>query len=150
MANPFPFVAGTVLTAAQLNGIGEAWTSYTPIIKGGATTVTATLNYAKWAQVNKVVFVAVDATITSTGATNGAVEVSLPIAPTYSANSFVCGSFLIVDTGTAFYSGVAVISGAAVVKGLAYNSADNMGTSTPAMTLVNTDKVSIFVCYEVA
>jgi len=29
MANPFPFTAGQVLTAAQMNGIGET-TSFTP------------------------------------------------------------------------------------------------------------------------
>ena len=36
MANPFPFTAGQVLTAAQLNGIGE-WTSYTPVLTAVTT-----------------------------------------------------------------------------------------------------------------
>jgi hypothetical protein len=36
MANPFPFVAGSVLTAAELNGIGE-WTDYTPALFGATT-----------------------------------------------------------------------------------------------------------------
>ena len=40
MANPFPFVAGEVLTAADMNGIGE-WTSYTPVLT--ATTTNPTL-----------------------------------------------------------------------------------------------------------
>jgi hypothetical protein len=31
MANPFPFTSGQVLTAAQMNSIGEAWTSFTPV-----------------------------------------------------------------------------------------------------------------------
>ena len=39
MANPFPFVAGEVLTAADMNGIGE-WTSYTPVLSAGGTPVT--------------------------------------------------------------------------------------------------------------
>ena len=39
MANPFPFVASTILTAAELNGIGE-WTSYTPLLTGSTTNPT--------------------------------------------------------------------------------------------------------------
>jgi hypothetical protein len=39
MANPFPFVAGEVLTAADMNGIGE-WTAYTPVLSAGGTPVT--------------------------------------------------------------------------------------------------------------
>jgi hypothetical protein len=39
MANPFPFVAGNVLTAAELNGIGE-WTSYTPVLTAATTNPT--------------------------------------------------------------------------------------------------------------
>jgi hypothetical protein len=52
MANPFPFVAGNVLTAAQLNGIGE-WTSYTPVLTATTTNptygtgATATGSYAR-------------------------------------------------------------------------------------------------------
>jgi hypothetical protein len=39
MANPFPFVAGEVLTAADMNGIGE-WTSYTPVLTASVTNPT--------------------------------------------------------------------------------------------------------------
>jgi hypothetical protein len=40
MANPFPFSVGAVLTAAQMNGIGE-FTNYTPVLT--ATTTNPTL-----------------------------------------------------------------------------------------------------------
>jgi hypothetical protein len=51
MANPFPFVAGEVLTAADMNGIGE-WTSYTPVLTATTnptlgTGSTATGSYAR-------------------------------------------------------------------------------------------------------
>ena len=52
MANPFPFVAGNVLTAAEMNGIGE-WTSYTPVLTATVTNptlgtaATATGSYAR-------------------------------------------------------------------------------------------------------
>jgi hypothetical protein len=152
MANPFPFVAGDVLTAAELNSIGEAWTSYTPVIKGGATTVTATIQYAKYAQVNKVVWVRVNATVTSAGAVNGAISITLPttLASTQFSANAIAGGFFIRDSGTAFYSGVAIINDATTVLGISYNSGDFMGNSGPAMTLASGDVVSMFVCYEVA
>ena len=154
MPNPFPFVAGDVLTAAELNGIGEAWTSYTPVIKGGATTVTATIQYAKYAQVNKIVFVRVEATVTSAGAVNGTIICTLPINPVNANTSLSTGgSFAILDAGSAFYAGAAIVNtGVTIgeVRGTAYNSTDFMGTSAPAMTLANNDRISFSVCYEVA
>jgi hypothetical protein len=149
MANPFPFVASTVLTAAQLNGIGEAWTSYTPVIKGGATTVTATITYAKYAQVNKVVWVRVNAIVTSAGAANGIISVSLPIASTQTGDMTAVGTFVVKDSGTAYYFGAAILSGTNVV-GQAFNSGNYMGDTQPAMTLANNDIVSFSICYEVA
>lgn len=155
MANPFPFVASTVLEAAQLNGIGEAWTSYTPVIKGGATTVTATINYAKYQQINKLCYVQVSAQVTSTGAANGGINISLPIAPLYQSVFLARGNFLIDDTGVGLYSGAAVITSsygqANAVSGIGAGPApDVMGANSPAITLVNGDRVGFSVIYEVA
>jgi hypothetical protein len=151
MANPFPFVAGSVLTAAELNGIGEAWTSYTPVIKGGATTVTATISYAKYLQINKLVFVQVRAIVTSAGAVNGIIGISVPtgLNPLTTSSTRVIGDFFILDSGIAFYSGSA-IAGVTQIQGTAYNSTDFMGSTTPTMTLANNDIVAMSVCYEVA
>ena len=149
MANPFPFVAGAVLTAAELNGIGEAWTSYTPVIKGGATTVTATINYAKYARVNKVVFVRVNATVTSAGAANGIISISLPINTTSTGDMTNVGTFTIKDTGTAYYTGNAILQSQTVV-GQSYNTGNYMGDTGPTMTLANNDGLAISICYEVA
>ena len=58
MANPFPFVAGAVLEAAQLNGIGEAFTSFTPAWTATTTNPVignGTLTGA-YTRVNKLVF----------------------------------------------------------------------------------------------
>ena len=54
MANPFPFTAGQVLTAAQMNGIGEATIAYTPTISNG-TLGNGTMS-AYYSRVNKLVF----------------------------------------------------------------------------------------------
>lgn len=152
MANPFPFVAGSVLTAAELNGIGEAWTSYTPVIKGGATTVTATINYAKYARVNKIVWVQVRATVTSAGAVNGIINISLPsgLSVLTPSNQRNIGTFMIEDVGVGFFIGAAVANTATGVQGFGTNVGDFMGASIPNMALANGDVVAMSVCYEVA
>jgi len=141
----------TSLPAATLNTIGAAWESYTPVIKGGATTVTATINYAKWARINKTVFVEVAATVTSAGAVNGVIDISLPsgLAPVSTSDIRVIGSFFIKDSGTAYYFGAAIAQ-AFSVRGTGYGAVDFQGASAPAMTLANTDGVGMSVCYEVA
>ena len=152
MANPFPFVAGDVLTAAELNGIGEAWTSYTPVIKGGATTVTATIQYAKYAQVNKIVWVQMRATVTSAGAANGVINVTLPtgLAVLTPSNQRNIGSFMIEDVGVGFYVGTAVSANGTSIQAFSYNVVDFMGSAGPTMTLANNDVIGFSVCYEVA
>jgi hypothetical protein len=152
MANPFPFVAGTVLEASQLNGIGEAWTSYTPVIKGGATTVTATLTYAKYARVNKLIVLQVDAIVTSAGAANGIISVSLPTGlDLINTTGFATiGSFQVTDLGTAFFSGAAVPITTTTVGGISYNQGNYMGATGPAFTLANNDRIAMSICYEVA
>lgn len=77
MANPFPFVSGSILEAAQLNGIGEAWTSYTPSwtnITIGNGTVSA-----KYGRVNKIIIVRATFTLGSTSAVTNYGIISLPI-----------------------------------------------------------------------
>ena len=157
MANPFPFTAGQVLTAAQLNGIGEAWTSYTPVIKGGATTVTATITYARYARVNKLVFVQVLAAITSTGAANGAISIGLPsgLLPSVENVRLVRGSFFLDDNGVGIYTGAASITSGygshTAVVGFANGPVvDAIGANNPNITLVSGDFVGCEVVYEVA
>jgi hypothetical protein len=54
MANPFDFSAGAILTAAELNSIGDYDESGTPDWVQGITAGNATQNLA-WAQINEVV-----------------------------------------------------------------------------------------------
>jgi hypothetical protein len=80
MANPFPFVAGSVLEAAQLNGIGEAWTSYTPTVtSSGGTITTVGAVSAYYTQVNKIVFVYFSIEITTVGTATGQLRFTLPV-----------------------------------------------------------------------
>jgi hypothetical protein len=143
---------GQVLTAATMNSIGAAWESYTPVIKGGATTVTATIQYAKYVQINKLVIVQMRATVTSAGAVNGSINVSLPtgldvVTP---SNQRAIGTVVIEDTGSAFYVGMAVATQANLIRFFSYNVPDFMGSAGPAMTLANNDVIGFSICYEVA
>ena len=141
--------SGQVLTAATMNQLGAAWESYTPTVKSGATTLTGTILYAKWARIQKTVWVQVAFVSTSAGAANGIISVSYPSGLT-PANTDVrtIGTFHILDSGTAFYTGSA--SATNPCQGLAYGGGNYMGTATPAMTIANNDVISIAVCYEVA
>ena len=78
MTNPFPFVAGATLTAAELNAIGEAET-WTPTFHSGVTVGNGTL-VAYYQQVNDVVAYSFSLTFGSTSAVTGNVRVSVPVA----------------------------------------------------------------------
>jgi hypothetical protein len=77
MPGPGTWSAGDVLTAADLNAIG-VWTSYTPTVFQ-PTAVTATVNYAEYVQINKMVVVNVDITVTGTGTANTQILVDTPV-----------------------------------------------------------------------
>jgi hypothetical protein len=76
MANPFPFVAGEILTAAELNGIGE-YTAYTPTFNN-LTVGNGTLNF-KFAQVNEFVHVVGILTFGSTTSITGVPNFTFPV-----------------------------------------------------------------------
>jgi hypothetical protein len=144
------------LGSAIDTSLGGAWTSYTPTLKTGSDIKTTTISYAKYKQINKTLFVQVRLTATQAGTASARINISLPTGFTYqnvSANASV-GSFLILDFGSAFYSGTAVlilnIENIPSIYGTAYNSIDNMGTSAPTITIANNDVISFTVTCEVA
>jgi hypothetical protein len=76
MAAPFPFVAGQVLTAAQINTFGalDTWTpTYTNLTIGNGT-VTANYNIT-----NRVVYFEWRLLVGSTTSSSGAMRVTLPV-----------------------------------------------------------------------
>jgi len=81
MASPFPFTSGQVLTAAQLNGIGET-TTYTPTIAvTGGSGYTFTLNQGYYAQVNDLYVLWFDFSVTA-GSGGAEFTVTLPTSQT--------------------------------------------------------------------
>jgi hypothetical protein len=108
MANPFPFVAGSVLTAAELNGIGE-WTSYTPVLTAATTNPTlgtGSSSTGSYARIQDLIIYRFAITFGTSGvaAGSGVYRVSLPV--TASATT----SFYEIGNGqTSFYDSSLVV-----------------------------------------
>jgi hypothetical protein len=95
--SPRTWVAGAVVTAAQLNAHLRdnlaallpldqvAWTSYTPTLTQSAS-VTKTVNYAKYTQIGKLVVVRFSLSPTGAGSANNKITVSLPVTAASSSN----------------------------------------------------------------
>jgi hypothetical protein len=84
MANPFPFVAGAVLTAAEMNGIGESAT-FTPSITN--FTLGNGTSAGQFVRVNTLVYFRVKIVFGSTTSiAAGAKDLTLPIAAVNAAS----------------------------------------------------------------
>jgi hypothetical protein len=152
MANPFPFTAGQVLTAAQMNGIGESL-SFTPTYTNfslGNGTVTA-----RYVRVQKLIYVFVLISCGSTSAFTGTqMSVTKPITGT--AQDGVQGTVFYFDasTGTQVFGPIRYASTTTVVNDL-YNAASTYLTigftnaSTP-FTLAASDVIAMNYVYEAA
>ena len=89
MANPFDFTAGAVLTAAQLNSIGDT-TSYTPTSSNGITTGNGTFA-GTYQQVNNIVIAQASFTLGSTSAIGPFIRFSAPVTAA-NANELSAGT----------------------------------------------------------
>ena len=132
MGSPFPFSAGDVLTAANMNSIGE-WTAFTPtwfnITIGNAT------QKAYYAVVNEIVHVAGEFIFGSTTSFTGSIGFESPVA----VNGTVLGNF----TGV----GQVIVNGNQF--GMAQRFGDylyfyslNAGTATGAANMPNMNATS--------
>jgi hypothetical protein len=74
MTNPFPFSSNAILTAAELNSIGE-WTDYTPSTNSWSSA--GSFDFVRYAEVNKIVFVKFKFTLT--GTPTGVFQFSQPV-----------------------------------------------------------------------
>jgi hypothetical protein len=150
MANPFPFTAGQVLTAAEMNGIGET-TSFTPTIagytRGNGTTEAAYL------QVNKMVYVYVREVFGSTSSITGALTFTLPINAV--AVGSISGWAALSETGVALNIGFTRPLGTTSVAIEVSNAASTYArvtaiSSTVPFTWGNTDVIHFALSYEAA
>lgn len=87
MATFGTFVAGQVLTAAELNTAGT-WQDYTPTWTQSAT-ITKTTNWARYTQLGKWVQGSIKMTASSAGTANNEILVGLPVSA--STNNYIMG-----------------------------------------------------------
>lgn len=150
MPGPGTWVAGDILTAADLNAIGT-WTTYTPTLRGNLATVGCTVNYAEYCLINKLVSVNVRVTSTGTASGNGPIEVSLPLNPTPTSNQIFGSGYFYDSSATDLMLVVASPdSGNLRFATEATGSFTNPLGTTPAITLGINDVVSFSVTYRVA
>ena len=149
MANPFPFVSGAVLEAAQLNGIGEAWTSYTPTVTQGVA-ITKTVSYAKYARVNKTVIVSVSLALTSAGTAANVISVTLPLTCLNTSSFTTIGSGFFYDTSTQTPYPLAVAQASTSCFFWSSTAGGNFFGAVPGITIANGDYMGFTIAYEVA
>jgi hypothetical protein len=152
MANPFPFVAGDVLTAAELNGIGEML-SYTP------TTTNVTLGNgsfgANYVRVQKLVYVQIGISFGSTTAFTGAPTFTLPVTAA-ATNQALPGIASMLDSGVTFYLGGVTLTTTTVspyvslANGTYLNTPTGNVSATVPMTWATNDIMLLRFVYEAA
>lgn len=136
---------------ADLAGITDAWTSYTPQIDQGASTdIAKTVDYAKYQQIGKTVVANVAVSLTAAGTAGSDVTMSLPVGP--ASNTYLhIGSAHIYDSSTGtFYSASALLLPSDLIAfGGDWSGAAGWGT-TPNIALASGDVIRFSVIYEVA
>jgi hypothetical protein len=160
MANPFPFVANTVLTAAQLNGIGE-WTSYTPVLT--ATTTNPTLGTGSsatgaYARIQNLIVYNFQILFGTSGVVAGVGDyrVSLPVTAnatsafytiTNGQTSFFDNSANVVYFANAWLGTTTTLS---ILYQTAFNSSMNTVSATNPVIPAANDAISGLIIYRAA
>jgi hypothetical protein len=153
MASPFPFTAGQVLTAAELNTFGNL-TSYTPTFTN-VTVGNGTLDF-KYSVLNNICIVEGTFTLGSTSAVGGGgAIISLPVASVALAGLPIYGICLHQDaTGDAFSGTVSAVNTTTVRLNRSAVSGtnivqDNISSLSP-FTWTTSDRMHASFWYEIA
>ena len=150
MANPFPFVAGEVLTAADMNGIGEA-TAYTPTWT--ALTVGNATQTFRYIRIQNFVYVEGTITLGTTSSVSNLPQFTLPI--TAKSTTLMRGVCYAIDEGVQFYPLTANFASTTATALYALNTAgtyasNSFVSSTIPFTWGNLDKIVVQISYEAA
>ena len=153
MATPFPFTAGQVLTAAQMNAIGE-WIDYTPTWTN--LTVGNAVQDFRYIKVNKFICVVGVITLGSTSSITSTLSFTLPqTAVTYASANERLGIGVFEDSGTDAYDAWVLYSSTTVARlrvPLANGTYINTTavSSTVPFTWTTGDRISVNFIYEAA
>ena len=153
MATPFLFTAGQVLTAAQLNAIGE-WIDYTPTWTN--LTVGNAVQDFRYIKINNFISVVGVITLGSTSSVGSAPTFTLPqTAVTYASANERYGIGILEDTGTEAYDCWVLGSSTTTARlrvplaSGTYINSTAINSTTP-FTWVSGDRISVNFIYEEA
>ena len=138
--------SGAVLPAATLQSIGAVTVDYTPTLTQGVT-VTKTVVQARYFQFQKFVQGQILLNCTSAGTAASVVAVGLPIAAR-ATNSMTAFGY-IYDASTNVMYNLTGFTSTGTTLQFFYQTGFNFGVS-PAITLANTDQISLNFSYEIA
>ena len=138
----------TPLPAATLNRIGAAWETWTPTLTQGVT-VTKTITYAAYAQINKIVIANLSLICTSGGTAGQNIVVGLPPIAVKQTTNLALGSGLIYDSSANVLYNVTAQSASSSTFISYYNVGNPIGNN-PALTLASGDAIQFFLMYEAA
>ena len=156
MSTPFPFVAGAVLTAGNLNSLFPAGTAFTPSLTG--MTLGNGSQTHVYQQLNKLIVVHGFITLGSTSTVTADIEITLPVTgKAYGATSPI-GSCLMFDSSTGVTFAGLVIIAAASTSSVTLISQNITSTflargaisATAPMTWATTDQIRYQYVLEVA
>lgn len=138
-ANLWPFLQNLLMVG---------WTDWTPTVtQSGAVTVT--VNEAKYAVIGKVLHLYAKLTVTGPGTGANAIVIGgLPIALAYGGVDTAIGTGVVVDTGTANYTGALVAASVTTLK-IVSHSNGYIGVY-PDFALAATDVITLSGTYRVA
>ena len=151
MANPFPFVAASILTAAELNGIGE-YTAYTPTFTN-LTVGNGTVSF-RYGRVNKFIHVIGRVTFGSTTSITGSVTATLPVTASYDGLQTI-GLTRVTDNSGSTYQGRVTLSSSTLfgpnVDNVIGTRIEAQGYSaTIPFTWTTSDSINVSYYYEAA
>ena len=144
MAKLGTFVAGQVLTAAELNAMGGAWPSYTPTWTG--ITTGNGVNSGAAVQFGRTTVWRASFVFGTTSAVTGAITVSLPFSRATLAEVGLF-SVRLVDSGTAEILGQLTATGAGTTFNVQVPNGVALSSTVP-FTWTSTDAIHIVGCYE--
>ena len=127
MANPFPFVAGSVLQASELNGIGE-YAAYTPTFTN-LTVGNGTVAF-RFGRVQNFIHVHGKITFGSTSSVAGNVTFTLPVTAANQSDGQVLGEARLDDAGITTVFGLVIKATNTTGAIQAYNATTTYLTNT--------------------
>ena len=121
----FPFSSGDVLTAADMNAIGD-WTSFTPTFNNVTLGASGTV-VGRYAVVNDLVFYTVKFDLGGTGSVSGQITFDVPVGTPDSSNQYATSHMGWCRPATTFYHAMG-FSGNSTTQIYSYAYKINVGT----------------------